>query len=36
MISSGVRPAADYTARVILNCEVVAIPQEDTRILWQH
>ena len=30
------RPAADYTARVIPHCDGVAIPLEDTRILWQR
>ena len=30
------RPAADYTARVIPNCDGVAIPLEDARILWQR
>ncbi|MDA8137601.1 MAG: alpha-glucan family phosphorylase [Desulfobacteraceae bacterium] len=30
------RPAADYTARVIPHWEGVAIPLEDTRILWQR
>ena len=28
------RPAADYTARVIPNCDGVAIPLEDAHILW--
>jgi starch phosphorylase len=30
------RPAADYTARIIPNCNGVEIPLEDTRILWQR
>jgi starch phosphorylase len=30
------RPAADYTARVLPNCNGVAIPLEDSRILWQR
>jgi len=30
------RPASDYTARVIPQCEGVAIPLEDPRILWQR
>jgi starch phosphorylase len=30
------RPATDYTARVIPHCDGVAIPLEDTRILWQR
>jgi starch phosphorylase len=30
------RPSSDYTARVIPNCNGVAIPLEDPRILWQH
>ena len=30
------RPATDYTARVIPNCNGVAIPLEDPRILWQR
>ncbi len=30
------RQAADYTARVIPYCEGVAVPLEDTRILWQR
>jgi starch phosphorylase len=33
---SAARPVADYTARVIPYCEGVAIPLEDTRILWQR
>ncbi len=33
---SAARPAADYTARVIPQCEGVAIPLEDARILWQR
>jgi starch phosphorylase len=30
------RPSADYTARVIPQCDGVAIPLEDARILWQR
>jgi starch phosphorylase len=30
------RRPADYTARVIPRCDGVAIPLEDTRILWQR
>ena len=30
------RPARDYTARVIPHCDGVAVPLEDTRILWQR
>ena len=30
------RPPADYTARVMPRCDGVAIPLEDSRILWQH
>jgi starch phosphorylase len=33
---SATRPAADYTARVIPRCNGIAIPLEDTRILWQR
>ena len=33
---SATRPASDYTARVIPNCDGVAIPLEDARILWQR
>jgi len=33
---STTRPATDYTARVIPNCNGVAIPLEDPRILWQR
>jgi glycogen phosphorylase len=33
---SAARPPADYTARVIANCDGVAIPLEDARILWQR
>jgi starch phosphorylase len=33
---SAVRPPADYTARVIPQCDGVAIPLEDARILWQR
>lgn len=29
------RPASDYTARILPHMEEVAIPLEDTRILWQ-
>jgi starch phosphorylase len=32
---SAARPPADYTARVIPDCDGVAIPLEDARILWQ-
>jgi len=28
------RPAADYTARAKPHCDGLAIPLEDTRILW--
>jgi starch phosphorylase len=31
-----IRPAADYTARLIPHREGVAIPLEDARILWQR
>ena len=31
-----IRLPADYTARVIPNCDGVAIPLENTRILWQR
>ncbi len=31
-----IRPATDYTARVIPNCDGVTIPLEDSRILWQR
>ena len=30
------RPPTDYTARVMPRCDGVAIPLEDSRILWQH
>jgi starch phosphorylase len=30
------RPPSDYTARVVPDCEGVAIPLEDARILWQR
>jgi starch phosphorylase len=30
------RPSSDYTVRVIPYCKGVAIPLEDTRILWQR
>ena len=33
---SATRPPADYTARVMPRCDGVAIPLEDSRILWQH
>ena len=33
---SATRPSADYTARVLPHYEDVAIPLEDSRILWQH
>ena len=33
---SAARPAEDYTARVIPQCDGVAIPLEDARILWQR
>jgi starch phosphorylase len=33
---STTRPATDYTARVIPNCNGIAIPLEDPRILWQR
>jgi starch phosphorylase len=33
---SAARPAADYTARVTPHCEGIAIPLEETRILWQR
>ena len=32
---SAVRPAADYTARVLPHCDGVAIPLEEARILWK-
>ncbi len=33
---SAARPPADYTARVIPNCDGVAVPLENARILWQR
>ena len=33
---SAARPPTDYTARVIPNYDGVAIPLENTRILWQR
>ena len=33
---SAARPPADYTARVMPHCDGVAIPLEDSRILWQR
>jgi starch phosphorylase len=33
---SAARPPTDYTPRVIPNCDGVAIPLEDARILWQR
>ena len=30
------RSADDYTARVTPNCDGVAVPLEDSRILWQR
>jgi len=33
---SAARPPADYTARVLSHYEGIAIPLEDSRILWQH
>jgi starch phosphorylase len=33
---SAVRPATDYTARVIPQCTGVAVPLEGSRILWQR
>lgn len=33
---SAARPPGDYTARVIPRCDGVAVPLEDTRILWQR
>lgn len=33
---SAERPSTDYTARLIPYCEGMAIPLEDTRILWQR
>jgi glycogen phosphorylase len=33
---SAARPPADYTARVIPNCDGVAVPLEEAHILWQR
>jgi starch phosphorylase len=33
---SSIRPASDYTARVIPQCSDVAVPLESARILWQR
>jgi starch phosphorylase len=33
---SATRTPADYTARILPHYEGVAIPLEDSRILWQH
>ena len=33
---SSIRPATDYTVRVIARCDGVSIPLEDARILWQR
>jgi starch phosphorylase len=33
---SAIRPAGDYTARVIPYCDSGAIPLESARILWQR
>jgi len=33
---SAARAAGDYTARVLPNCDGVAIPLEEARILWQR
>jgi starch phosphorylase len=33
---SSARPANDFTARVVPNCDGVAIPLESNRILWQR
>jgi starch phosphorylase len=30
------RPAADYTPRIIAKSEVISVPLEFARILWQH
>jgi starch phosphorylase len=30
------RPLADFTARVIPHCDRVAVPPEESRILWQR
>jgi starch phosphorylase len=31
---SAVRPAADYTARIVPRCDGVAVPLEESRIMW--
>ncbi len=31
-----VRPATDYTARVLPHCDGVSVPLEESRILWQR
>jgi len=33
---SAARPPADYTARVIPNCDGVAVPLEEAHIVWQR
>ncbi|MBN3946987.1 MAG: alpha-glucan family phosphorylase [Nostoc sp. NMS7] len=33
---SATRPATEYTLRIVPYCDGVAIPLEDTRILWQR
>jgi starch phosphorylase len=33
---SAIRSATDYTARVMPRCDGVAVPLEDSRILWQR
>ncbi|MEH2055151.1 MAG: alpha-glucan family phosphorylase [Nostoc sp.] len=33
---SATRPATEYTVRILPYCDGVAIPLEDTRILWQR
>ena len=33
---AGTRAPTDYTARVIPECNRVAVPLEDSRILWQR
>jgi starch phosphorylase len=33
---SAARPPADYTARLIPQCDGVAVPLEDARIIWQR
>ena len=30
------RPSTDYTTRIVPHCDGVAIPLEETRILWQR